>query len=475
MQSRFALLIVATTLPFVPFFQACKSAPGSAQDGSDLDGIGDIFRSIPIPSAKSSEQLRALVKKIAKVGASQGVASSSSQAPKANMKEALIGGILEVDGLPRWQISQVLEEVLSPKTTLCAGVSCNRIFQMDQKEIDGFLDSLYKEVESSPTLKKSENAAKRKILLGSLKKEEKNPSRSPSSKVSFKDASIEQIVAKRLNINPPVTYGDLAKVTDLELDTWRLSRGRSLPKLDDLAMIPNLKKFTLRYHGTTMPTELAKYGKNIREIHLDKYSHIEHRIHAGIPVTLRELDGFATNTNLKSLSVNGFYPSELDGLTKKFFHLESLNIGLQEKLSDAMVASLSRMPNLRKFGIGVAYDSLQVSSGTKLPKSITAVHYNGANMRGCGDLAALQVFSLASTMTISNCRIGALGNSSSRFEWQILDLKDCTKDGGPSTKIFVQENLPKLRIFTSNRPYDIDLEDVSKKELAIRLAQDGTN
>ena len=470
MRARFPLSFLLVSLPFFSLAYGCKVSSESARDTSEVAGIADLFRAIPTPPVRSSEVLRGLVKKIAQVGVKQGTQSSSVDILQSSLKSSLVDAIVQVGGLPRWQLTQVLNELVGATSRICGGLSCSRVFSLEVNDIDNFLDRLHKEVQASSALKSSANAEKRKILLGSLQREEKASTPSLSTKVSFVDASIEMVLQKRLGVDTRLTYGDLAKITDLEIDTWQIRRAREIPKLDDLAKLPNLRRLKLSYHDGELPKQAAKFAKNINHLELTRFSHIDHRIKASVYLRAEDFDLFATNPNLKSLSVVSVRSEDIEALAKKFYHLTSFRVGFVDGFGDDFVENMRKMPNLRSLTIETGASSIRVSPNITFPKSITSVEFNGLHS-SCKDLAALKVFSHASNMTIKECIIGALGVSNAPFDWQFLSLKGCRPDSGVS-KLFVRENLPRLRVFQSDNPSTLDIADVSKQELILRLGQD---
>jgi hypothetical protein len=470
MRARFPLSVLLASLPLWSFSYGCKVSNESPRDTSEVAGIGDLFRAIPTPPVRSSEVLRNLVKKIAQVAVKAGTQSTSVEFLQSSFKSTLVDAIVQVGGLPRWQVTQILKELVGETSRICGGVSCSRVFGLEVNDLDNFLDKLHKEVQASSALKSSANVEKRRILLGSLQREEKLSTPSPTTKVSFVDTHIELLLQKRLGVDKRLTYGDLAKITDLEIDTWQMARARVLPKLDDLAKLPNLHRLKLSYHDGELPKQAAKFAKNIEHLELTRFSHLEHRIRVSLHLRAEDVDLFATNAGLKSLSVVSMRSEDIEALAKKFYHLTSFRVGFIDGFGDDFVENMRKMPNLRALIVEAGASSIRVSPNVTFPKSITSVEFNGLRS-SCKDLAPLKVFSRVSNMTIKDCTIGALGAPNILLDWQFLSLKGCRPDGGVS-KLFVKESLPKLRVFQSDNPSTLDLTDTSKQELVLRMAQD---
>jgi hypothetical protein len=78
---------------------------------------------------------------------------------------------VETGGLPRWQLSAVMRELLSPSAAHCQNVSCARVFQVKSTDVDQYLDELYRDVTTSSTLKKPTNKKYLDTLIGSLRQD----------------------------------------------------------------------------------------------------------------------------------------------------------------------------------------------------------------------------------------------------------------------------------------------------------------
>jgi hypothetical protein len=86
------------------------------------------------------------------------------------LSRALVKGIVSVKGLPRFQIKEVLDELLAPGGVDCGGASCSRVFGLKSDDSERFLDDLYLTVTKSRGLRDAESAAEYGWLVGSLKK-----------------------------------------------------------------------------------------------------------------------------------------------------------------------------------------------------------------------------------------------------------------------------------------------------------------
>ncbi len=99
-------------------------------------------------------------------------ALSTSQTKYKSLQKSLYSAIEESAGLPRTQIENVMEVLVSPSTTACGGASCARVFGLTQDEIVDFLDKSKELIAKTPIQTQKEKNALRDLLIASLTHED---------------------------------------------------------------------------------------------------------------------------------------------------------------------------------------------------------------------------------------------------------------------------------------------------------------
>jgi hypothetical protein len=164
---------------------------GHSTAPSETQGVGLLGRySTHIPKPKTAAELsvfkaavhRSTTMKFAKSSSNRGVA-------RENFRSTMLRALVDVDGMPREQLSSVVSGLLSDETA-CAGVRCSRIFGVDGKEVPEFLDETATSIESSKAAKDPQRQKAVEIMLGSLRRADEStvPHGSPVEPV-FADAT----------------------------------------------------------------------------------------------------------------------------------------------------------------------------------------------------------------------------------------------------------------------------------------------
>lgn len=155
-------------ISFTYIIISCKQI---SHQESEVDGIPSLLADIPTPRPITQVQVRSFIKGVA--SPRQGM--KSVEAPSLRgpdlLKNQLYRGIVDAGGLPRWQLSSVMRELLSPSTKYCQNISCARVFEVKASDVDRYLDGLYKEVTNSPSLRQTANKSAFSTLVGSLRRE----------------------------------------------------------------------------------------------------------------------------------------------------------------------------------------------------------------------------------------------------------------------------------------------------------------
>ena len=141
---------------------ACKS-PSSARDSSETSGLISAGR-VRI-FAKSADELVQIAKSFGKVSRQVAV---GAVLPREGLEVTLVSQIVAFKGIPRSQIKSLLSDLVSLKSTACGGVSCARLFNLEEKDIDSFLDDILKSVESNKSLEAPGKAETKGLLVASL-------------------------------------------------------------------------------------------------------------------------------------------------------------------------------------------------------------------------------------------------------------------------------------------------------------------
>jgi hypothetical protein len=79
----------------------------SHQNESSVAGWKDFLKGPPHLSPKSSDEVRSIVKQIASDASKKMPPHTGPGTSKTYLKQALLDSILEIGGLPRWQIQAV--------------------------------------------------------------------------------------------------------------------------------------------------------------------------------------------------------------------------------------------------------------------------------------------------------------------------------------------------------------------------------
>jgi hypothetical protein len=97
-------------------------------------------------------------------------APSTMKSPVGLFRGSLFSAIISSGGIPRGQIKEILEQILSSKNTACGGATCSRVFGIKPTEIDLYLDDALDSVKKSPRLAQPDMVQKKVLLIRSLEK-----------------------------------------------------------------------------------------------------------------------------------------------------------------------------------------------------------------------------------------------------------------------------------------------------------------
>jgi hypothetical protein len=156
---------------FLVLFLSVNSV--SCLEGSQSTPSGRVPLRLPQPEPKSTDVLRSIKYNIVEaslMSSSRSSAGAMGASPKSILSNALLKAIVAAKGVPRFQIKEILDELLVDGGTACSGASCRQIFGIKPEEVDAYLDELYLTVKKSTAMRDAEYASQYGWLVGSLKK-----------------------------------------------------------------------------------------------------------------------------------------------------------------------------------------------------------------------------------------------------------------------------------------------------------------
>lgn len=165
--------------------------PPEPQEDADAKGAFSLpDELIPIPRPHASDELLRMSERIAGQ-ARRATAIVTGLNPTSNLRLTLIGQVKRLQGVPRAQIKEVLTTLVQDSSQACANKSCQRIFGLEEDDIDDFLDETYRRLAAEKDLTKDGNRGLRRIFLGSFKRgpdETVPPPKSQAVRVMYKVA-----------------------------------------------------------------------------------------------------------------------------------------------------------------------------------------------------------------------------------------------------------------------------------------------
>lgn len=141
----------------------------TSKNPSKTNGLGQIA-ALRLPKLKNAAEMRRFKSSIH--GASAGRISRSG-VQKSQMRtvfrSVVMDSLLEVDGMPRQQLSFALTNVLRDKGA-CGGINCAQVFNVNDQEVPTFIDESATLIKNDPLLNKPEHLKTKAILLTSFEK-----------------------------------------------------------------------------------------------------------------------------------------------------------------------------------------------------------------------------------------------------------------------------------------------------------------
>lgn len=161
----------------VALFSAITAAGGcsplTADGNSGTSGVFTPLSQIrPFTKFRNAAELHVLRAGFTKGNTAQNILRDS-KTPSQALRSLMMHQILAVEGIPRIQLKDVLQNVLSTRSSACAGVPCSRIFELKDDQIDSFLDDSLEEIKNLKT--SSESEKNKELLIASLLRDESSP------------------------------------------------------------------------------------------------------------------------------------------------------------------------------------------------------------------------------------------------------------------------------------------------------------
>lgn len=377
--------------------------------------------------------------------------------------------VVSEGGMPRWQVRSLIANMIDEDRALCGGASCGKVFGIKQNEIEDYLDEMLTIVRKDPRLKDKDHQKTFQTLFASLESDLKVARKGkPTTKVSFSSEAVASAALKAKPGSEELTFGDLSHVTHLEI-----KRIRNQPfKLDEIVMFPNLKSMSFHVWDHEDLKELVRVAHLVEEIEI-----VHPFISVAPSVRLADLEPLADFTRFKSVSLVDIKIDQPDLLPRTFPRVRNLRIDnffrSSEQISDSLLGSIAQMPYLRRLSLGIhGVDRVQ-KLGFVLPKTVAdiSVEFSPRGLRDCGTLSLFKIFRNAASFKVSHCGLSGIGNFGEDVAWKslILDKPYNAVKFGDILKIKLGPELKNLVVFQSNEK-DIQLDDVSQHELAVRLA-----
>ena len=451
---------------------ACKpdSRP-SASDAKALIGLGSIDLAKPKPLA--SARLGEVIEVIGRQSFARAATQSTAALRRGAVEESLLVSIAAEGGIPRWQVRAILMNVIAGDGSRCGGANCAVALGFAARDVEPLLDGLYLRVKSDPRLKDPDHHDVYARLVGSLAPDRLvAPLDSPSQSVAF-DSDAFRIAAQRaLGKSGRITQGEVNRIAHLDLERVE----NAAYDFAELGRFPALKSVSIKLFAASELAAFAPYA------HLVKDLELVHPFLSAAPVIgLGDLLRFKYLTSLERLALVDFALGQPERLLEVLPPLRGLGLSNFSRhtsdLTDALLAQLARLPNLRQLELGLARYADAEQWRSLLPQAFAEVKITvKGREQSCGTLAALAVFARAQAVTVRNCGLTGLGGFSRPVAWRILTLENefVAASETPVLNLSLGPELNQLLIFRASSPA-VRLDQRSQHELAVRLAKRGSN
>jgi hypothetical protein len=469
-------LFVALTLSLT----SCDRNDQTGNDSAASASISSLFRKLPEPRPQSGNDLARVFKEtLTLVSKSMREASTHSAADALSGRTALGVSLLKAlsstsDGLPRWQIKPIILSLVDAESIACAGVSCGRIFGLQKDEVEGFLDEIYKIATDGKKLDKlGLKASQDKLMASLMPRTPAHKKGRPNQPVKFQNINVELAAGKALGTRE-ITYGKLESITKLSVRSTSPDETDDLVDLSELSLFPNLKSLSVGVMHPDQIKEVAKHAHLVDELGIE----------LGIDdfastIKVQHLEPLSGLMHLKKVSLDEVVLDRPDLIPQYFSHVKTLalkNVSrAPERVNDALMRELSQIPNLRSLELSVRDAKDMARLTHSLPRSVMDVKVVLAGKKSGRDCKGLQMFGAfrnASSFTVTHCMLSALGPFGGPIDWKQLKLEAPTSALNPGQPLVLKlhPDLRQLMVFSSSTDA-VRLDDVSRHELVVRLAQ----
>jgi hypothetical protein len=188
MKARYLSKALSVVLGLTLTLAASCKYESPTQSTSEINGfLPEIEKLVSIPKPKPAKALQEFADFVINHLSRSALAGSSASSkvhPVQAFGAIYVDALVEVGGLPRAQGEKLVKQLVSPDSKLCGGVSCARLFGIDEQEVPDFFDAIFTYVASSTTLSEPNKANLRRVVLGSLMPEAAASSQSPWSLIA---------------------------------------------------------------------------------------------------------------------------------------------------------------------------------------------------------------------------------------------------------------------------------------------------
>jgi hypothetical protein len=460
---------------FLPIIAVSCKEPSHNPSAHKLQGLSDLFgANYPIPKARSQYEILGFQRKLQLAIKQITPSSASSLSAKQVLSRTILETIKSQGGIPRWQLRQILKGLLTNDTAACGGASCARVLDLNAQSVDTYLDSLHKEALKTPRPYSTDQQKIRETIIGSFKRDYDLPTEDNADKpVQFKHFSF-QTSDNKPSISQPITYAQLSKIKNLTLQ---------LPTKLDEDVQDNFSDL-LKYQGLTHLKVVTNNGKMLRQIapYADQVRHLEIDNLGFIPyLKLEDLAPLATLPYLQSLKINGVRIDKIELLREIFPKLRSLTIANPgTPLTDNTMRYLGDISSLRT----LHFEAIPLSDFSRLtatlPRQLYEASYSPISLtqnitardaRNCPNLESLRYFASIKSMSIKGCQISGLDSIKSPVNWEILQFEKCRPADSSAAPIRVSGQFPRLLIVKMEDSPGLDLDEISRQDLTVKLAQ----
>ena len=197
MKSTKMLVMLLTGMASV-FSTSCSLEQPASHAESNVQGaISGSKYIFTAPKPKSAAQLAHFQRTITTASRQIKASATRSGSPRSALRNSLFRGIIDSEGIPRRQVQPTLTSLLAPQSRACDGVSCSRVFGLDPKDVDSYLDESFEIAAKDNVLAQKNNERSKGLILSSLTREDDTS----FSKGSAPEDVLEQLATVRKKVD----------------------------------------------------------------------------------------------------------------------------------------------------------------------------------------------------------------------------------------------------------------------------------